>query len=45
MSDGYENLKFAAKKHDITGIRVYDSREYAKPRNGPMLTQKRVLCN
>lgn len=40
MSDGYEHtLKIAAKKHDITGIRVYDSREQSMPNLGmvPML--------
>jgi uncharacterized protein (DUF58 family) len=40
MSDGYDQtLKIAAKKHDITGIRVYDSREQSMPNLGmvPML--------
>jgi uncharacterized protein (DUF58 family) len=40
MSDGYEHtLKIAAKKHDITGIRVYDIREQSMPNLGmfPML--------
>jgi len=40
MSAGYEHsLKIAAKKHDITGIRVYDSREQSMPNLGmvPML--------
>ncbi|MDG2431203.1 DUF58 domain-containing protein [Flavobacterium sp.] len=40
MCDGYDQtLKIAAKKHDITGIRVYDSREQSMPNLGmvPML--------
>jgi uncharacterized protein (DUF58 family) len=40
MAQGYEQtLKIAAKKHDITGIRVYDSREEKMPDLGmvPML--------
>jgi uncharacterized protein (DUF58 family) len=40
MSAGYEHsLKIAAKKHDITGIRVYDIREQSMPNLGmvPML--------
>jgi len=40
MSDGYDQtLKIAAKKHDITGIRVYDIREQSMPNLGmvPML--------
>jgi uncharacterized protein (DUF58 family) len=40
MSEGYDQtLKIAAKKHDITGIRVYDSREQSMPNLGmvPML--------
>ena len=40
MSDGYDQtLKIAAKKHDITGIRVYDTREQSMPNLGmvPML--------
>ena len=40
MSDGYDQtLKIAAKKHDITGIRVYDAREQSMPNLGmvPML--------
>ena len=35
MSDVYEHtLKIAAKKHDITGIRVYDNREEKMPNIG-----------
>lgn len=35
MSDNYEQtLKIAAKKHDITGIRVYDIREEKMPNIG-----------
>lgn len=35
MNDGYEDpLKIAAKKHDITGIRVYDRNEEALPNLG-----------
>jgi uncharacterized protein (DUF58 family) len=35
MSDDYENtLKIASKKHDITGIRVYDIREEKMPNIG-----------
>ncbi|NRT14344.1 uncharacterized protein (DUF58 family) [Flavobacterium sp. 28A] len=40
MCEGYEQtLKIAAKKHDITGIRVYDIREQSMPNIGmvPML--------
>jgi len=40
MSDAYEQtLKIASKKHDITGIRVYDIREEKMPNLGmvPML--------
>jgi len=40
MSDDYEQtLKIAAKKHDLTGIRVYDIREQKMPNLGmvPML--------
>ncbi len=40
MADGYEQtLKIASKKHDITGIRVYDIREEKMPDLGmvPML--------
>ena len=40
MCEGYEQtLKIAAKKHDITGIRVYDVREQSMPNIGmvPML--------
>lgn len=40
MDQGYEQpLKIAAKKHDITGIRVYDKREESLPNIGmvPML--------
>ena len=40
MSDEYENtLKIASKKHDITGIRVFDIREEKLPNLGmvPML--------
>lgn len=40
MSEGYDQtLKIAAKKHDITGIRVYDIREQSMPNLGmvPML--------
>ena len=40
MSEDYEHtLKIAAKKHDITGIRVYDIREQKMPNIGmvPML--------
>jgi len=40
MSDEYENtLKIASKKHDITGIRVYDIRDEKLPNLGmvPML--------
>ncbi|MBE0390604.1 DUF58 domain-containing protein [Flavobacterium sp. PL002] len=40
MCEGYEQtLKIAAKKHDITGIRVYDIREQNMPNIGmvPML--------
>lgn len=40
MSDAYDQtLKIAAKKHDITGIRVYDTREQSMPNIGmvPML--------
>ena len=40
MSDDYEHtLKIASKKHDITGIRVYDEREEKMPNVGlvPML--------
>ncbi len=40
MSDDYEQtLKIAAKKHDVTGIRVYDIREQKMPNLGmvPML--------
>ena len=40
MSDDYEfTLKIASKKHDITGIRVYDQREKSIPNLGivPML--------
>lgn len=40
MSDDYEHtLKIASKKHDITGIRVYDTREEKMPNLGmvPML--------
>jgi hypothetical protein len=32
MAEDYEHtLKIAAKKHDITGIRVYDVREQKMP--------------
>ena len=35
MSDNYEQtLKIASKKHDITGIRIYDSREEKIPNIG-----------
>lgn len=35
MSDDYEHtLKIASKKHDITGIRVYDIREEKIPNIG-----------
>ncbi|KGO81111.1 MULTISPECIES: DUF58 domain-containing protein [Flavobacterium] len=35
MSDDYEhNLKIAAKRHDITGVRVYDQREEKIPNLG-----------
>lgn len=35
MSDEYEHtLKIASKKHDITGIRVYDIREEKMPNLG-----------
>jgi hypothetical protein len=35
MSAGYEHsLKIAKKKHDITGIRVYDIREAEMPNLG-----------
>lgn len=35
MADGYDHtLKIAAKKHDITGVRVYDSREEQLPNIG-----------
>ena len=35
MSDEYENtLKIASKKHDITGIRVFDIREEKMPNLG-----------
>ncbi|WP_417356530.1 DUF58 domain-containing protein [Flavobacterium sp.] len=35
MSDDYEhNLKIAAKRHDITGVRVYDQREEKMPNLG-----------
>jgi hypothetical protein len=35
MSEDYEHtLKIAAKKHDITGIRVYDIREEKMPNLG-----------
>jgi hypothetical protein len=35
MSDDYEQtLKIASKKHDITGIRVYDIREEKMPNLG-----------
>jgi hypothetical protein len=40
MASGYEQtLKIAAKKHDVTGIRVYDIREEKMPDLGmvPML--------
>ncbi|RYG40829.1 MAG: DUF58 domain-containing protein, partial [Chitinophagaceae bacterium] len=40
MADNYEHtLKIASKKHDITGIRVYDLREETIPNLGivPML--------
>jgi uncharacterized protein (DUF58 family) len=40
MSDAYDQtLKIAAKKHDITGIRVFDTREQSMPNLGmvPML--------
>ncbi|GAA6771604.1 hypothetical protein AAGS39_23530 [Flavobacterium sp. CGRL2] len=35
MSDSYEHtLKIASKKHDITGVRVYDIREERIPNLG-----------
>lgn len=35
MADGYEHtLKIASKKHDITGVRVYDAREEKMPNLG-----------
>ncbi|MFP9112886.1 DUF58 domain-containing protein [Flavobacterium sp. RHBU_3] len=35
MADGYDHtLKIAAKKHDITGVRVYDTREEQLPNLG-----------
>ncbi|MFL9838244.1 DUF58 domain-containing protein [Flavobacterium sp. ST-75] len=35
MSDDYEhNLKIAAKRHDITGVRIYDQREEKMPNLG-----------
>lgn len=35
MADGYDHtLKIAAKKHDITGVRVYDTREEQLPNIG-----------
>jgi uncharacterized protein (DUF58 family) len=40
MSDEYEHtLKIAAKKHDITGIRVYDNREEKMPNIGMVSMQ------
>jgi len=35
MDDGYENaLKIVSKKHDVTGIRVYDKHETEIPKLG-----------
>ena len=51
MDDSYEKtLRIAAKKHDLTGIRVYDKREVEMPNIGlvPMLdseTQKTQWVN
>ena len=51
MDDSYEKtLRIAAKKHDLTGIRVYDKREVEMPNIGlvPMLdseTQKTQWIN
>ena len=51
MDDSYEKtLRIAAKKHDLTGIRVYDKREVGMPNIGlvPMLdseTQKTQWVN
>ena len=51
MDDSYEKtLRIAAKKHDLTGIRVYDKREVEMPNIGlvPMLdseTQKTKWIN
>jgi uncharacterized protein (DUF58 family) len=40
MSDEYEHtLKIASKKHDITGIRVYDNREEKMPNIGMVSMQ------
>jgi uncharacterized protein (DUF58 family) len=51
MDDSYEKtLRIAAKKHDLTGIRIYDKREVEMPNIGlvPMLdseTQKTRWVN
>ena len=51
MDEGYDNaLKIVARKHDVTGIRIYDKREEEMPKIGmvPMLdaeTGEVVLVN
>jgi hypothetical protein len=46
MSEGYEHtLKIAAKKHDITGIRVYDIRKKKMPNLGMVSDARQEKCN